>query len=80
MAEEIDVLGHELVPRHEVLSKEEVEKVLKEYKVREFQLPRMLTSDPVAKVIGAKKGDIVRITRESPTAGKAIAYRYVVEG
>jgi DNA-directed RNA polymerase subunit H len=46
--------------------------------VRE-QLPKIRDSDPAAKVVGAKAGSIVRITRRSPTAGVAVAYRLVVE-
>jgi DNA-directed RNA polymerase subunit H len=80
MVEEIDVLGHELVPKHEILSEEEKKEVLERYKIRPFQLPKLLSSDPAARAIGAKPGDVVKITRESHTAGKAIAYRYVVEG
>jgi len=33
----------------------------------------------VVRVIGAKPGDILRITRKSPTAGVYISYRYVIE-
>lgn len=43
------------------------------------QFPYMLATDPVAKEIGAKPGDFVRITRKSETAGSSVYYRYVVE-
>lgn len=80
MPKELDVGGHVLVPKHEVLSQEEAREVLERYKVALHQLPLIKSSDPAAKAIGAKPGDIVKITRRSPTAGRAIAYRYVVEG
>ncbi len=69
---------HILVPKHEVLSKEEAEEVLKTLGIRKEQLPKIKVTDPIAKEIGAKVGDIVRIIRDSPTAGKSIAYRLVV--
>ncbi len=69
---------HILVPKHEVLSKEEAEEVLKTLGVRPEQLPKIREDDPIAKEIGAKVGDIVRIIRESPTAGRSIAYRLVI--
>ena len=59
-----DILKHKLVPHHEILSQEEVEKLLKTYNIKKEQLPRMLLSDPVAKAIGAKEGDIVKIIRK----------------
>lgn len=74
-----DILKHKLVPHHEILSQEEVEKLLKTYNIKKEQLPRMLLSDPVAKAIGAKEGDIFKIIRKSPTAGISIAYRLVVK-
>lgn len=80
MAEELDITGHVLVPKHEVMPKDEVEELLRRYKITVHQLPMIKSSDPVARAIGAKPGDVVKITRRSPTAGKAIAYRYVIEG
>ncbi|MFP3985224.1 MAG: DNA-directed RNA polymerase subunit H [Candidatus Bathyarchaeia archaeon] len=75
-----NIFDHEIVPLHEVLPPEEREKLLTQYRVRSFQLPKVKTSDPVVKAIGAKAGDIVKITRDSETAGEYVAYRYVVEG
>jgi len=75
-----NIFEHVLVPKHEIVAQEEREKVLGEYRVQPYQLPRLRASDPAAKAIGAKPGDIVRVTRDSPTAGKYVSYRYVVEG
>lgn len=73
-----DVLEHELVPKHEILSEEEKEEVLNKYEIKASQLPQIKSDDPAAKAIGAEPGDVLKITRKSLTAGKAIAYRYVV--
>ena len=74
-----DIFEHKLVPKHEILTQEERDKVLAEYRVKPYQLPQIKASDPAVKAIGAKPGDILRITRKSQTAGEHIAYRYVVE-
>lgn len=75
---EVNILEHELVPRHEVLKPEEAEEVLRKLGVKPTQIPWISIDDPVVRAIGAKPGDIVRIIRKSPTAGESIAYRYVV--
>jgi len=80
MAEELDVGKNVLVPKHEVLSQEKTREVLEKFRVTPRQLPLIKASDPAAKAIGAKAGDILKITRNSPTAGKVIVYRYVIEG
>ncbi len=74
------VLEHELVPRHELLTKEEALRVLRELGVRPEQLPWIRASDPIAKLLGAKPGDIIRVERKSSTAGVSVAYRFVVVG
>ncbi|MHA1237795.1 MAG: DNA-directed RNA polymerase subunit H [Candidatus Odinarchaeia archaeon] len=76
----LNLLEHELVPMHIVLSEEEAEEVLKTYKINRDQLPKLLASDPIAKLINAKPGDIVKIIRKSPTSETFIAYRYVIKG
>lgn len=75
-----DFFNHSLVPKHEILPQDEREKLLTKYRVQPYQLQKIGTSDPAVKAIGAKAGDIVKIIRDSTTAGKYIAYRYVVEG
>jgi len=76
--EKINILEHELVPEHEVLSPEEAQEVLKKLGVKPYQLPWISIEDPVVRAIGAKPGDIIRIKRKSSTARESIAYRYVV--
>ena len=75
-----DIFEHQLVPKHEILSPQEREKVLEQFRVQAYQLPRIRTTDPIVRVIGAKIGDLIKITRKSPTAGEYVSYRYVVEG
>jgi DNA-directed RNA polymerase subunit H len=73
-----NVFDHDFVSKHEILSPEERKKLLQNYKVQPYQLPRIKASDPAIIAVGANPGDIVRVIRKSPTAGKYIAYRYVV--
>ncbi|RLG75049.1 MAG: DNA-directed RNA polymerase subunit H [Thermoprotei archaeon] len=80
MVRKVKILEHELVPKHEVLSPEEALKVLKKLGITPDKLPWIRASDPVARAIRAKPGDIVKITRKSPTAGETVVYRYVVPG
>jgi DNA-directed RNA polymerase subunit H len=73
-----DILKHELVPDHVVLKKNQITKMLKEMDVHVEQLPKIKLDDPVAKAIGAKEGDIIKITRKSQTAGRFVSYRLVL--
>jgi DNA-directed RNA polymerase subunit H len=75
-----NVLKHELVPKHEIIPIEEAIKILRELGVRPEQLPWIRASDPVAKAIGARPGDIIRVIRKSETAGEIVVYRYVIAG
>jgi DNA-directed RNA polymerase subunit H len=75
---EFNPLAHKMVPNHEILNEEDINKILTEYKIEKEQLPKIRISDPAAVSIKAKVGDVVRVTRESPTAGKSYFYRLVI--
>lgn len=79
MTKKFNVLEHELVPDHILLTEEETQEVLTRYKITKGQLPKIKTSDVVVKQINAKPGDVIKIIRKSLTAGKAVAYRLVIE-
>ena len=74
----IDVLLHELVPQHVLLTKKETQELLDKYQIKVSDLPQLLEKDPVSLAIGAKEGDVVKIVRDSHTTVKtANYYRYV---
>jgi DNA-directed RNA polymerase subunit H len=77
---EIDITKHVLVPKHEILSQNEKEELLKKYGITLKQLPRIFLNDPAIRDLNPKLGDVVKITRKSPTAGEAVYYRVVIKG
>ena len=72
------IFDHDFVSKHELLTPKEKEEILEKFKMHPYQLPRIKSSDPSIIAVGGKPGDIVRVIRKSPTAGKYIAYRYVL--
>jgi DNA-directed RNA polymerase subunit H len=69
---------HRLVPKHEILPKEKVEEVLSKYGIELNKLPIILRDDPIVKELKAERGDLIRIVRQSPTAGESIYFRVVM--
>jgi len=55
---EFNVLEHELVPEHYLVSKEEEEEILKRLGVKKEQLPKIKKSDAVLRVLERKYGHI----------------------
>ncbi len=73
------VPDHIYVPKHEIISKQEAEKVIEKYNCKPTELPLIFVTDPAILGLGVKPGDIIKITRKSSTAGTSLYYRYVVE-
>ena len=78
MKKEVDVSKHELVPKHEIISAKEKEELIKKYgSLKNF--PRIYSTDPQVKLLNAKPGDVIKITRHNDVTGESIYYRVVVE-
>lgn len=74
-----NVLNHVNVPLHEVVPEDDVPALLKQYNIKLDQLPKIRSNDPGAQVVKAEPGQVVKVTRDSPTAGTHVAYRLVVQ-
>ena len=74
---QFNITKHVLVPKHElVTNSEEIEDIMKTYSLKsKSQLPLILKSDPVSRYFGLRTGDIVKITRVSPSSGEYYIYR-----
>lgn len=70
---------HALVPRHElIVDDKEIEALVDKFQVKSrYQLPIILRSDPIARYFGAKAGQVMKVTRVSPSAGEAVVFRCV---
>jgi DNA-directed RNA polymerase I, II, and III subunit RPABC1 len=74
---QFNISQHSLVPRHEPIRDEaSIEAITSTFQVRSrFHFPLILTSDPMARYLGLKHGQLVRIHRISPSAGTYVMYR-----
>jgi len=73
-------LEHVLVPKHELLPPSEHTKFLADNKIKsKANLPLIkYHEDMIARIFALVPGDIVKITRPSPSAGEYISYRVCV--
>jgi DNA-directed RNA polymerase subunit H len=76
----LKITDHIYQPKHEILPKKKAEEVLKKFNTKPSQLPYILQSDKGIEDLEPRPGDIIKITRNSPTSGESVYYRYVVEG
>lgn len=74
----MSIQSHIYVPKHIKATDAEIEEILKKYNITKKQLPKIQHLDPVAKELEAKVGDVIKVTRKSPTNIKFTVYRMVV--
>lgn len=71
-------MKHTLIPKHEIMEEEEVEKLLERYQITKDKLPRILQTDPAIEEMEPKLGDVIKITRYEHEIGKTPYYRLVI--
>ena len=75
----VDASQHNLVPEHTLVDEDELDRVLDEYDIERTDLPKIKRRDPALRGMDAEAGDVVRIERDSRTAGVAVVYRLVID-
>jgi DNA-directed RNA polymerase I, II, and III subunit RPABC1 len=75
----VNILNNEYVPEHKRATNLEISELMDTYKIKDFkQLPLLLKSDPVAKFLGLKRGEICKIIRPSTNGIRHTVFRYVI--
>jgi DNA-directed RNA polymerase subunit H (RpoH/RPB5) len=74
----INIVNHRDVPHHEVIEENEKKDILLKYHIKPENLPVILRDDAMARYLGLRPGEIVRILRPSPTSGTYVSYRMCV--
>ncbi len=77
-ATKFNISEHILVPKHTKLNAKEKKELLARYNITTNQLPQINMNDPAIRSLAAKPGDVIKIVRESATAGSAVYYRGVI--
>lgn len=72
---QFNILNHVMVPKHEILDKEEKEDVIKKYNILDDNIPEISRFDPVAQVIGLRPTQYCKIIRPSKTSITSLFYR-----
>lgn len=72
-----EAIKHVLIPKHKKVSEKEKKEVLEKYGITMNELPAIRKSDPALIDMDVEPGDVIRIERDSPTAGKTVFYRGV---
>lgn len=75
----VDIVSHNLVPEHTLLTKKENDAFYKNYNVKRSHMLKIHYNDPVAKYYNSKPNDIFRIIRPSEPNGYSIVYRLVIK-
>lgn len=72
-----NISKHNLIPKHIKMNINEVNELKKKFMLDTVEkLPHILNTDPMAKYLNLKCGDVCKIIRPSKNAGEHICYRY----
>jgi DNA-directed RNA polymerase subunit H (RpoH/RPB5) len=75
----IDLPSHDYIPEHYILTENETKEFFEQYDIKKKDIPKIKTTDPVARHYNMKPGQIIKIIRPSETSGYSVYYRIVIQ-
>ena len=73
-----EIGDHFLVPKHMIMPPEKAKEILEKLGITKKEMPKIPKNDAALKDLSPVKDDIIKIIRDSPTAGKTVYYRVVI--
>ena len=70
-----NISHHVFVPKHTIIGPDEVKELEQAINVKLKNLPRIKREDPMAKYIGARPGQVIKLIALSATTGTTTTYR-----
>lgn len=74
-----NISKHVLQPKHTLLNNQQVKEVLELYNLKLQNMPRVGRENPMAKYIGARPNQVIKIDSYNQTTGLGLYYRLVVQ-
>jgi DNA-directed RNA polymerase subunit H (RpoH/RPB5) len=74
----INISKHVFVPKHIILKDDEVAEVCAKYNIVKDNFHRILSQDPMAKFLGLRLGQVVKVNSSNPIVGYTPTYKICV--
>lgn len=74
----INLTDHVCCPQVQVINNNEVDELLKSYGAKRKDLPKQFDLDPLSRYLFLKRGQIIRVIRNSEITGQSVSYRIII--
>ncbi len=74
----LEIKEHVFLPKHVKINDKDKKELLEKYNITIKELPKIYKTDPALRNSGVEAGDVIKIIRNSPTAGESMYYRVVI--
>lgn len=74
----INISKHSMVPKHIILNDDEINEVCDKYNITRKNMNHILIQDPMAKFLGLRLGQVVKVNSCNPIVGNTVSYRICV--
>jgi DNA-directed RNA polymerase subunit H (RpoH/RPB5) len=74
----INISKHVFVPKHIILNDDEIAEVCGKYNIEKNNFHRILSQDPMAKFLGLRLGQVVKVNSSNPIVGYTPSYKVCV--